>query len=427
MNGNRRSPTTLERAFYGRDVKVHVPPNRSALQELLTFARTEGLPVVAAGNGTHAGLADPPSPDAIVISTRAFDRVETYEPDDFTIGVGAGLSCGALRTKLAANGQEVGVDIARASEGTVGGLASMAPFGPRHAFLGRVATQVIGVEGVTGDGKPFRAGGMVVKNVAGYALDKLLVGALGAGGVLLRVNFKLRPLPARRALRFVGFDSAEPAWQYCRRIRRRALEPSSLVVISGSFRDDPRWASLALPHGSHVVATMFEGRVPVVEWQVREAEEIARSGESSPILGPDESDRFLDLATTFLEPDVRHFETHGAVRTSVKPSFLPKIEERVRDWFTDHPELRASFLSDASAGLFHICWNGSDASIDEPVSFVRDAAQTYEGFCRLVFLPPSVRGRYRMVLDLDPNAKLAEHVLRAFDPFSVFARAEASP
>jgi FAD/FMN-containing dehydrogenase len=424
VNGNERAPSALERAFYGPDVKIQVPPTREALQKLLAFAQNERLPVVAAGNGAHAGLADPPPPEAIVISTRAFDAIQTYEPDDFTIGVGAGMTCSALRNALAANGQEMGIDIARSAEGTVGGLAAMAPFGPRHGFLGRVATQILGIEGVTGEGKEFRAGGMVVKNVAGYAIDKFLVGALGVGGVLLRVNFKLRPLPARRVLRFVGFDSADAAFQWCRRARRRHLDPSVLCVVSGSFRDDPRWASLSLPAGSHVVAATFEGRSTVVEWQLRESLSLDGAGAPSASLGSDESDRFLDLATVFSEPDIRHVDTYGAVRVSVKPSLLPKLEARVRDWFTDHPDLRASFLADANSGIVSICWNGPEASIDEPVSFVRDAAQTYEGHSRLVFLPPSVRRAWRHVLDPDPNARIAASVLRAFDPASLFRRAE---
>ena len=421
-----RVPSALERAFYGANVTVHQPENARALGDLLALARREKLSVVPAGNGAHAGVTDPPLGGALVVSSHRIDRTAAYEPDDFTIGVEAGMTCRDLRATLREHGQEVGLDFARISDGTVGGFVSLAPWGPRQGYLGPPAAHVIGVEGMSGYGATFRSGGMVVKNVAGYALDKFLVGALGRAGFLLRVNFKLRPLPARRVLRLVGFDDPAAAWSLCRNLRKRRLEPSALCVVGGAVREDPRWSSLPLPSGAFVVAATFEGREPVVAWQEHECGLLVGSGDASPVLGSDEAERFLDLATTFLDPDVRHLDTHAAVRASVLPSRLGKLSARVHDWFADRAEWRAAFCADANTGMFLGRWDGPVEAIDAPVSVLRDAAQTYEGFSRVVFLPPSVRRSWAHGLDPDPNATLAKRVLGAFDPDALFVRLGAA-
>jgi FAD/FMN-containing dehydrogenase len=71
--------------------------------------------------------------------------------------------------------------------------------GAQQFGYGRPRGSVIGMKVVLADGSMIKAGGRVVKNVAGYDLCKLFTGSFGSLGIITEVNFKLRPRPAREA------------------------------------------------------------------------------------------------------------------------------------------------------------------------------------------------------------------------------------
>jgi len=418
----RRDASALERAFYGDDVEVLVPSDRREMAEILRQAEAEGRTVVPAGEGAHAGAADPPPPEAIVVSTAAFDAIETYRPDDFTVGVGAGVGIATLRATLRGHGQEIPVDTAARGGGTVGGLAARAPAGPRLGRYGALTTFVLGVEGMSGGGRGFRSGGLVVKNVAGYAISKLLVGSLGAAGVLLRVNFKLRPLPARRRLGIAFFAKEEAAWAWAAELRASGREPAALTVLLG---DRGGLAAAGLPDadGRSAVAWVFEGNAATVDWLARETEATLSAHDAEPRAGEDdEAERFLDFLAALAETEGRVLPDTGIVRAAVLPSALASAVGAVREFFRDHPAFRAVLAGDPATGLLTVRWTGPANDVAAPVTALRDAARARDGSGRILYLPPEARGRFRHRLTADPNATLTESILRAFDPQRIFAR-----
>ncbi len=124
-----------------------------------------------------------------------------------TITVESGITMRALTEELARQGQRLPVDVPQAGQATLGGVVASATSGPRRFGHGAIRDFVIGLSAVDGRGVPFKAGGRVVKNVAGYDLCKLLTGSRGALAVITQVTLKLRPVAEATA--FVVCDVAE--------------------------------------------------------------------------------------------------------------------------------------------------------------------------------------------------------------------------
>src|SRR5690606_8599584 len=119
-----------------------------------------------------------------------------YEPEDMTVAVQAGCTLERLQEELARRGQWLPVDPPASPASTIGGLVAADPPGLLQSTVGSWRDHVIGLRIVTPQGASVRAGGQVVKNVAGYELCKLHTGAWGTLGVIVSVDLKVGPLPS---------------------------------------------------------------------------------------------------------------------------------------------------------------------------------------------------------------------------------------
>ncbi len=153
-------------------------------------------PLAIAGAGTAAAWAGPLGPVDAVLDTTGLTGIVTHNPGDMTVSVRAGTPLRALQEELAAHGQHVALDAARVADGaTVGGLLATGDAGPAALVHGSLRDLVIGVTLVLADGTIARAGGHVIKNVAGYDLAKVMHGSYGTLAVVAEVVLRLHPVP----------------------------------------------------------------------------------------------------------------------------------------------------------------------------------------------------------------------------------------
>ncbi len=206
--------------------------------------------LVFTGGGTHRA-PDLAAVDAI-LSTRALRRVVEYAPEDQTVTVEAGLTLDALAQELAAHGQRLVVEVAEPERATIGGAILMNAFGPRRMCYGSIKDLILGVTLVRADGVPVRAGGKVVKNVAGFDLSKLIVGSYGTLALLTSATLRVHPLPeATRALRAAGMAAAD-VWALVLAIRARQIEPGGILALRNGEGD---------PYEVHVLIEGFRAGV----------------------------------------------------------------------------------------------------------------------------------------------------------------------
>jgi glycolate oxidase FAD binding subunit len=148
------------------------------------------------GGGFSKDRMGGPLPEHDVrISTRRVNRLLQYEPQDLTVSVEAGMKWSDFQRVLLANRQTVPLDPPVADEATVGGVVASNCSGPRRRLYGSARDVVIGMKFATLEGKLVETGGMVVKNVAGLDIGKLLIGSFGTLAAIVQINFKVSPVP----------------------------------------------------------------------------------------------------------------------------------------------------------------------------------------------------------------------------------------
>ncbi|HTP34996.1 MAG TPA: FAD-binding oxidoreductase [Candidatus Acidoferrales bacterium] len=235
---------------------MSAPSTPAELAEALREAAGRGQTIALAGNSTKRLMAGPLQPADIAITTQSLRRVVQYEPHDLTISVDAGLAWCQLEQMLAANRQMVPLDPPFAGGATVGGVISANSSGPRRRLYGTARDLVIGMSLATVEGKLVQTGGMVVKNVAGLDMAKLMIGSFGTLAAIATVNFKLQPMPEVERSFIVPFDSAAQAVAARDSLLKGQLQPAAIDLLNPAAASGiglPRWA-LALRAGGNAEA-----------------------------------------------------------------------------------------------------------------------------------------------------------------------------
>jgi glycolate oxidase FAD binding subunit len=169
---------------------------------------------------------------AVTISTRRMTRVLQYDPADLTISVEAGLRWTHLVSLLSERRQMIPLDPPGAEDATVGGVIATNGSGPRRRLYGTARDCVIGMTFATLDGKLAKSGGMVVKNVAGLDIAKLMIGSFGTLAGIAVVNFKLSPMPPETRTFALQFATAQESIGARDRILRGPLLPASIDLLN---------------------------------------------------------------------------------------------------------------------------------------------------------------------------------------------------
>ena len=173
---------------------IVMPASAEEISEVLKLASSEHWTVMPAGNMTWIDRTA-----NLIVSTRRLNKIIEHEPADLIAIAQAGVTLTDFNAKLAEKGQWLPLDPPDDGRATLGGVVATGIGGPQQLGYGRPRGSVIGMKVVLADGSMIKAGGRVVKNVAGYDLCKLFTGSYGSLGIITELNFKLRPRPAREA------------------------------------------------------------------------------------------------------------------------------------------------------------------------------------------------------------------------------------
>ena len=209
--GSSRDPRRgLDMSEGTRSGATHLTPvSTDELSGILREASEKSLNVNVVGGGTRQGYGTPVEPDLVVDMGR-FADIETWDPDDLTVTLGAGTLVAELESMLSSRSQSA-VLSEIPGDSTVGGSIAAGISSLRRARLLGTRERMLEVTLVTGDGRVVRAGGRVVKNVSGFDIPRLVVGSFGSLGVITSVCLKLWSAP--RASATVTIDDLETASQ----------------------------------------------------------------------------------------------------------------------------------------------------------------------------------------------------------------------
>ncbi|HEY1337008.1 MAG TPA: FAD-binding oxidoreductase [Bryobacteraceae bacterium] len=239
------------------------PETPAQLAEAMRAASSAKATVSLGGASSKRLMAGPIEPAAIKISTCAMRRVREYEPHDLTISVEAGLLWHDLAKVLAQNRQMVPLDPPWFDNATVGGVIASNSSGPRRRLYGTARDLVIGMHFVTLEGKLVQSGGMVVKNVAGLDMAKLMIGSFGTLAAIAVVNFKVQPAPEEERSFLLSFPDLAAAMEARNRILASPLQPAAIDLLNPG-------ASATLGKRAWMLAVRVGGNSQVVNRYERE-------------------------------------------------------------------------------------------------------------------------------------------------------------
>jgi glycolate oxidase FAD binding subunit len=184
---------------------VVTPTTQAEVATVLATANQLGAAVTPRG-GTQTSLGAPPEQYDIALDLTNLNALVEHEPADLTCTVEAGSRLTDLQRALGAHGQWLPLDPALPDDATIGGILATNTSGPARIRYGSPRDLVIGMTVALPNGDLVKSGGRVVKNVAGYDMAKLHIGALGTLGIITQASFKIAPLPVEEA--FIAIDGA---------------------------------------------------------------------------------------------------------------------------------------------------------------------------------------------------------------------------
>jgi len=372
---------------------VH-PGDVEQVRACVVRAEQDGLVVVPTGLGAHLDVGGPPARVDVLLRLDRLARVVDHQAADMTVTVEAGCPLRVLEDALAARGQWLPLDPPRASRTTVGGLIAANLSGPLRATQGTARDLLLGLRVVGGGGALVSAGGRVVKNVAGYDVPKLHVGALGTLGVVVEATFKVRPRPEREEALAVR----------CRNAADAAALASALLDVD----TPPLWLEIA--GGGERDAEVLVGVAGIEEEVAAAREAVAR------LAGERETRAVADPASLRARLADLDGQAHAAI---LRIGVLPRsIGDLLADLLGAGVPLR--WGAHAANGVVRAALG--DAAADAPlVRALRPRVEARGGSLVVERAVPAVKQTVDVWGDVGPGLGLMRGVKAALDPAGVFS------
>ena len=350
----------------------------------------------------------------VVVSLSELTRIIDYPARDMTITVEAGIRIDELQGLLASEGQRLPIDIAQPERATLGGALATNTSGSRRFGHGTFRDYVIGISAIDASGQLFKAGGRVVKNVAGYDICKLLVGSRGTLAIVTQITLKLRPLPESSALVWLGgtcFDDIENVLQALQKSETRpvaidVLNSTAAKLISSAARTPNTSAPVALVVG-------FEGTAREVDWQL---ETLKR--EVSPA-GLQWLDPLRDADATRLWQTLTEFPTCADDPLTFQANLMPS---RGMEFARRATELGVAVQVHAGNGIVVGQLPDEAATIEQTASILgdlRQLARSSQGNLIVLHCDPEWKGRMPICGDPEPGWRLMQRIKQQLDPFEL--------
>jgi len=294
---------------------IQYPADSEELRSVLHTAATSHRAIELFGGGSKRLMAGSISTAGVRVSTSAMKRILKYEPRDLTVSVEAGIPYADLSRELARNGQMIPLAGPYSGEATIGGIVAANISESRRRAYGTARDLVIGMEFVTLEGKLVRSGGMVVKNVAGLDMGKLMIGSFGTLAAIATLNFKLLPIPTVSRTLLFQFEDLKSTVAAYQAVMKAGLNPLAADILNPILA--AQFSALFSMKG-FALAFQFGGNDAVIERSTREATALCGDSGSARALQADEEQRFWTGVAAITPRHLEKFRD-GAVARVLTP------------------------------------------------------------------------------------------------------------
>jgi glycolate oxidase FAD binding subunit len=335
------------------------------------------------------------APVQIGISLAHMSKIVAYEPEDMTVVAEAGITLGDLNATMGTRNQRLPIDPRDPEAATLGALIGAAHAGPLRLSEGTVRDLLIGIQFVGHGGHIIRAGGRVVKNVAGYDLMKVMTGSFGTLGIVTEATFKVRPIPENYTIARSSFANGGDAFAAASKLHDQ-LSLIHLEVLSRSV-------GAAICHEDRfIVMAGFAG----IHSELKHQRDRIAS-----ILGPSTEIVEGDAAREIYRElrDLQFSENSIVARMALLPAELARCVA----------ESRAEYVAHVGSGIAELWAHGGDSR--EIVARWREIAHSARGHLRVVSAPVAMRSQIEFFDQPNPGAfKLMQRLKTTFDPAGIF-------
>ncbi len=405
MNGTSFAPDSdLSRyAVEGLTPKAAVfPSSEEELSALLKEANEKRWAVSPRGSGNAGRLGSLPERLDVVVGAGMLPHRIDHNPGDLTVSVGAGTTFGLLQQRLAEEGQWLPLDPPLAARRTVGGILAANLPGPLSLSYGAARDFVLGVRVAGADGTVTKSGGNVVKNVTGFDMPKLHIGALGTLGIILQATFKVLPLPKQDMTLAGAFDDLGRAVDACHEIARSQYAGEAIELIKEC-------------DGRNRLYARFLGSVPSVEVRLENGKSLLKQAgaESIDTLSQDQAKALWDAVTDF--------GWNGGTGDEVLLSLghLPSKTKSVLGAISDYCTQNGYGLEMAAGPARGVvkCKVGAEPSqMKNVVNDLRSTAASADGYAMVEQAPPQVKAGLDVWDDPGPALHLMRRLKDRMDP-----------
>jgi len=356
--------------------------------------------VVPWGGGTAMAIGNRPRALDVVMQTSRLDRVIEHDAANLTATVQSGIALTALQDIVRGQNQFLPFDPPDPARATVGGVVAANLNGPRRSCYGSVRDLVIGMKVALASGELIKAGGKVVKNVAGYDMCKLFVGSLGTLGILTEVTLRMAPIPETAAT-VIAVGALPKALQFVDELSRSPLLPAAVALMNSG--------ALGAGQNDWQAAIRCEGFAETVARHTSDAVALARRvGLGADILGDNADGQLWDRVRDF------PLSTSRVVyRVTVPRASLAECAQAIEDWNT--PEFQPAILSDAPMGTL---WIGEPVSQRSAQQFSKllSLAQRCGGHAIMFTAPAEAKENIDVWGAPPPTLALMRAIKNQFDP-----------
>jgi glycolate oxidase FAD binding subunit len=344
------------------------------------------------GGGTAMSIGNLPRQADVIIETRRLNRMIEHDHANLTATVQSGITLSALQSLLAPQTQFAPLNTPFPERATVGGIVAANLNGPRRSYYGSVRDLVIGMKVVFAGGEQVKAGGKVVKNVAGYDMCKLFVGSLGTLGIITEVTLRMSPIPESAATVIASATLAQ-AERFTDELSHSQLLPAAVFLSNDG--DTEQWQ----------LAVWCEGFEETVARHLRDLDDIAaRIGMNTAILRAESHSEFWGKLRDFpLQPDCLIY------RVTLPRAKIFDFTRRVQNWAA------VKLTSDLAAGTVWLALPAHRSGLEKFVELI-DVARQQHGHAVVFAAPAELKQGVEVWGPSPTTISLQRAIKRQFDP-----------
>ncbi|MDQ3650920.1 MAG: FAD-binding oxidoreductase [Acidobacteriota bacterium] len=400
------------------DTIIVAPASAEEACEVLRLASSEGWSVVPAGGRTWLdmnGTDGTRRGGDVVITTERLTQIIEHEPADLVATAQAGVTLADFNRVTADAGQWLPLDPPDDGRATIGGVAACGLGGAQSLGYGPPRGHVLGMRVALADGRVIKAGGRVVKNVAGYDMCKLFVGSRGSLGVILELTLKLRPRPAREACVVARAADYESLLTAARAVIASELLPVAVELLS------PRMAAAVGVTGDeheHALLIRFAGAERTVDYQIARVHQLCDVPSTHVEAIDNDAHLWKNLAA--LPLNQKSFLTW---RASIRPSELGTILNKIHIGENGLRRGTALWQVGIGDGRLRVI-ECDETKLAESISFIKNLSSTIKesgGSLIVENAPSAIKEAFDASGAGGGTAELMQRIKHQLDPQNLFS------